>query len=84
MKTEPLPNPPPSRPLYTLLEWVTAVVLMLVLAVLVWMPVAEYLPRAWRFISLEVEILCVLGLLTAALSFVSVLALLPTRNRPDA
>jgi hypothetical protein len=66
-----------------LLESLTAIVLLLVLASLPWMAVVDQLPAAWR-LSLEAEILGVLGLLTAALVLVSVLALLHTRDRPTA
>ena len=65
-----------------MLEWVTAFVLVLVLAALAWMVVADLLPASWRLLSLEAEILGALGLLTAALLSVSVLALLHTRDRP--
>jgi CHASE2 domain-containing sensor protein len=67
---------------FPLLEWVTAFVLALVLAALAWMAVADLLPVSWRLLSLEAEILGALGLLTAALLLVSVLALLHTRDRP--
>jgi hypothetical protein len=65
-----------------LLEWVTALVLVLVLGALAWMAVADLLPASWRLLSLEAEILGTLGLLAAALLSVSVLALLNTRDRP--
>ena len=67
---------------FPVLEWFTALVLMLVLVALAWMAVADLLPASWRLLSLEAEILGVLGLLTAALLSVSVLALLHTRDRP--
>ena len=67
-----------------LLERGTAVVLVLVLAALGWMAVADLLPGSWRLLSLRAEILGVLGLLTTALLLVSVLALLHTRDRPAA
>ena len=63
------------------LEWITAAVLVLVLAALAWMAVADFLPASCRPLWLEVEILSVLGLVTAALLFVSVLALLRTQDR---
>ena len=44
-----------------MLEWLTAVVLLLVLAALGWMTVADYLPPSWRLLSLEGEILVALG-----------------------
>jgi hypothetical protein len=65
---------------FPLLEWVTALVLVLVLAALAWMPLADLLPASWRLLSLEAEILGTLGLLTAALLSVSVLALLHTQD----
>jgi hypothetical protein len=67
---------------FPVLEWFTALVLVLVLVALAWMAVADLLPESWRLLSLEAEILGVLGLLTAALLSVSVLALLHTRDRP--
>lgn len=67
---------------FLLLEWITAIVLLLVLAALAWMAAADRLPAAWRLGSLEAEIVGVLGLLTAALLFVSILSLLHTRDRP--
>jgi amino acid transporter len=62
------------------LEWITTAVLMLVLAALAWAAVPYLLPALWRPLMLQGEILGVLGLLTAALLFVSVLALLHTRT----
>ena len=65
---------------FLLLEWLTAAVLVLVLAALGWMAAADRLPALFRLPSLEAEILAVLGLLTAALLLVSVLALLHTQD----
>jgi hypothetical protein len=80
---EPLPHERlrDSTPI-AVLEWVTAAVLILVLAALAWMAVADLLPASWRLLGIEAEILGVLGLLTAALIFVSILALLHTQDRP--
>jgi hypothetical protein len=66
------------------LEWLTAVVLMLVLAALGWMAAADQLPASWRVLSLEAEVFAVLGLLIAALLLVSALSLLHTRDRSAA
>jgi hypothetical protein len=63
-----------------LLEWLTAVVLILVLASLGWMVVAAYLPAWGRWLPVEAEVNLVLVLLTAALVLVSALALLHTRR----
>jgi hypothetical protein len=71
-----------DSPAIVVLEWVTAAVLVLVLGALAWMAAADRLPPTWRPLTLEGEILGVLGLLTAALLFVSVLALLHTRATP--
>jgi hypothetical protein len=60
-----------------LLEKGTTLVLALVLASLGWMAAAESLPAWGRLPSVAWEIGVVLGLLTAALVLVSVLALLP-------
>jgi len=65
---------------FLLLEWVTAAVLVLVLAALGWMAAADRLPASCRLPSLEVEIVAVIGLLTTALLLVSVLALLHTQD----
>jgi hypothetical protein len=59
----------------------TSVVLLLVVAAVAWMAVADVLPASWRLLSLEAEILGILALLTVALSAVSALALLHTRHR---
>jgi hypothetical protein len=64
-----------------LLEWLTTGVLVLLLAALGWMAVADLLPATWRLLPLEVEIFAVLGFLTAAILLISVLALLHTRDR---
>jgi hypothetical protein len=78
---EPTPDLPLRRSLpASLLEWFTTGVLVLVLAALGWMAVADLLPTPWHLVSLEIEIFGVLGLLTAAILLVSVLALLHTRN----
>jgi hypothetical protein len=63
---------------FGVLEGITAVVLGLVPASLVWMTAAEYLPSWCRLPSVELEIYGVLLLLSAAILLVSVLALLQT------
>jgi len=73
---------PQDSALILVLEWITATVLLLVLAVLAWMPVADFVPTSWRPLTLEVEIVGVVGLLIAALLLVSCLALLHTRTTP--
>jgi hypothetical protein len=76
------PEPRPrSSLLLVLLEWVTAAVLVLVLAALGWMAAADGLPVSCRLPWLEAEIVTVLVLLTTALLLVSVLALLHTQER---
>jgi hypothetical protein len=60
----------------------TSVVLLLVLAALAWMTVADTLPPAWRLPSLEAEVVGVVGLLSVALLAVSGLALVQERHRP--
>lgn len=64
---------------YPLLEKITAGVLWLVVAAVAWMSLVAYLPGWLRFVSVEVEIIGMTGLLAAALFLVSVLALLHTR-----
>jgi hypothetical protein len=68
---------------YPLLEWVTAIVLVLVLASLVWMAMADLLPQPWRLLSLEAEIIGILALLITTILLVSVLALLQTQDRTN-
>ena len=63
-----------------LLELVASGVLLLVIASLGWIMLAAYQPDWLRLPSLELEVLLVLGLLTAALVLVSVVALRQTRG----
>jgi hypothetical protein len=67
-------------PMIVLLERVTAAVLVLVLLVLGWMIAAANWPERFSWASTEVEVIAVLGLLSAALALVSVVALLHTRR----
>jgi hypothetical protein len=57
----------------------TALVLLLVVAGLVWILLAAYQPEWASWGTEEVQVLAVLGLLSAALVLVSVVALLHTR-----
>ena len=63
-----------------LLELVASGVLLLVILSLGWIMLAAYQPDWLRLPSLELEVLLVLGLLTAALVLVSVVALRQTRG----
>jgi len=69
-----------TQPRWTILEWLTAAVLVAVVLALVWMIVAAYQSEWLRLPSLQAEIIIVLVLLGSALLLVSVLALLHTRN----
>jgi len=64
-----------------MLERLTTVVLVLVLAALAWMAVADSLPAPWRLLAIEVEIAGILGILIAALLLVGLLALLHSHDR---
>jgi hypothetical protein len=65
------------------LEWITAGVLWLVVIALGWITVAPQVPEWGLLATEELEVIAFLGLLTAALILVSVLALLHTRvKRP--
>jgi hypothetical protein len=67
-------------PRFPLLERMTVVVLMLVVLALGWMALAACFPEwDWR-LSLDVQVGVVLGLLTAALVLVSIVALLHTHT----
>ena len=70
------PAPQPG----SLLERVTAVVLIAVVLVLGWMMVIAYQPEWVRLPSVEAEVIFTLVLLAAALILVSVVALLHTRR----
>jgi ethanolamine permease len=72
--------PPRRGPARTVLEAVTAGVLLLVLAAIAWVVLAAYRPQAFRLASAEVEVAAVVALLTAALALVSAAALWPTRS----
>jgi hypothetical protein len=63
-----------------LLEPITAVVLVLVIAALGWMVAAAYQPEWGQWAGVEVQVAVILILLTAALVLVSVVALLHTRE----
>jgi amino acid transporter len=60
-------------------ETITAGVLLMVLAALVWVVLVSYWPETFALASTAVEVVALLGLLTAALVLVSVVALLHTR-----
>jgi hypothetical protein len=70
----------PDKPAARLLERLTAIVLLAVVAALGWMILAAYWPGQFRLPSAQMEIVIILGLLLAALLLVSVVALLHTRT----
>jgi uncharacterized membrane protein (DUF485 family) len=63
-----------------LLELVASGVLLLVILSLGWIMLAAYQPAWLRLPSLQLEVLLILGLFTAALVLVSVVALRQTRG----
>ena len=63
-----------------LLELVASGVLLLVILSLGWIMLVAYQPNWLRLPSVELEVLLVLGLFTAALLLVSVVALQQTRG----
>jgi hypothetical protein len=67
------------QPQYPWLERLTAAVLLLVVLALGWIILVAYQPTWARLAAVEAELLVVLGLLTAGLVLVSVVALLHTR-----
>ncbi len=75
-------NPPmiPAGSRSPWLERITAVVLLAVVLSLGWTVMVAHQPQWLRLPSLELEITVVLGLLSAALLLVSVVALLHTRS----
>jgi hypothetical protein len=64
----------------TLLEWITATALLLVVLSVGWMIVAAFHPAWGRLAALELEVVVILVLLSAALILVSLVALLHTRS----
>jgi hypothetical protein len=64
---------------FRLLEGATAVVLLLVLATLLWMVAAAYLPGWAAWARAEVQVVAVVVLLVSALLLVSAVALWHTR-----
>ena len=70
----------PNEPTYPLLERITGLVLVLVVVALGWMVVVAYEPTWLRFAALQVEVIVVVALLSAALALVSLVALLHTRS----
>ena len=71
---------PPSKRWLRLLEWLAGGVLLSVVIALSWATLAAYRPTWLRLLSLEIEVLVVVGLLVAALLLVSVVALLHTQD----
>ena len=73
------PGPqPPSGGRFQILERLTAAVLLLVVASLVWVLAAAYWPDPSES-AMELQVIVILVLLTTALLLVSVVALLHTR-----
>lgn len=64
----------------SLLERLTGLVLILVLAAIGWMVVVTLVPTIPRVMSLEAEVIVMVALLTASLILVSVVALVHTRR----
>jgi hypothetical protein len=69
-----------SEPRYPWVERLTAAVLLLVLVALGWMTLAAVRPDWGQRIALSVQVWVAVGLLTAALLLVSLVALLHTRQ----
>lgn len=73
-------NAPESSTAEGVLERLTALVLLVVVLALGWMIAAAYLPDNIRFASAETEVILMTGLLAAALTLVSLVALRHTRE----
>ena len=65
----------------TLLELATTTILIAVVFVLGWIIAASYAPAAVSWASEEMEVVLILGLLTLALTLVTVVALWHTRRQ---
>lgn len=64
----------------SLLERLTGLVLIAVLVAIGWMVAVTLIPNLPRVLSVEAEVIIMIGLLTAALGLVSVVALVHTRK----
>ena len=64
----------------SLLERLTGLVLLLVLAAIGWMVLVTLVPDLPRFLSVEAEVVTMVGLLATSLVLVSVVALAHTRK----
>jgi hypothetical protein len=70
----------PAESAFLWLEGLTTIILVGFLLALAWITVSPFMP-GWGFLpTTEAEVIAVLGLLTAALVLVSVVALLHTRR----
>ena len=65
----------------TLLDLATTTILIAVVLALGWIIAASYAPAAVSWASQETEVILILGLLTLALTLVSVVALRHTRRQ---
>lgn len=64
----------------SLLERLTGLVLILVMLAVAWMVLVTLIPGMPRVMSVEAEVIAMVGLLTGALGLVSIVALLHTRR----
>ena len=80
MNAEKHPQGNASRPVFRILEYVTAGMLLLVLGILAWMTVAAYQPTAAGAVVPDLQVIGAIVLLLVALALVSVVALLHTRK----
>ena len=71
-----------NGPLLTLLERITAVLLIAVMIAIGWIVLIAYQPSIFRLASDEAEVLIIVSLLVVTLGMVSLVALLHTRGTP--
>jgi hypothetical protein len=70
----------PRRAPISALDHITAIVLWAVILSLAWMVSVAYQPDYFRYFSVELEIVSIIGLLMGALVLVSIVALRHTRS----
>jgi hypothetical protein len=73
-------DPALKKTTFPWLERVTTVVLLLVLLSLAWILTVAYQPKWLRVLSLDLEVVLVVGVLIVALGLVSLVALLHTQS----
>lgn len=70
-----------SEPSFPLVERITGTLLILVIVAIGWITLCAYIPALGKWTSMDMQVIAILALLSAALILVSVVALLHTRGK---